>query len=50
MALVELSVMEQRYRAVLEAEAGCSVTKVAAPMRLPGKACTHGCAATGLAA
>ena len=30
MALVELSVMEQRYRAVLEAEAGCPVTEVAA--------------------
>jgi transposase InsO family protein len=28
--LVELSVMEQRYRAVLEAEAGCPVTEVAA--------------------
>jgi len=27
--LVELSVMEQRYRAVLEAEAGCPVTEVA---------------------
>jgi transposase InsO family protein len=30
LALVELSVMEQRYRAVLEAEAGCPVTEVAA--------------------
>ena len=30
MALVELSVMEQRYRAVLEVEAGCPVTEVAA--------------------
>lgn len=30
MALVELSVMEQRYRAVLEAEAGCPVTEIAA--------------------
>ena len=28
--LVELSVMEQRYRAVLEVEAGCPVTEVAA--------------------
>jgi transposase InsO family protein len=28
--LVELSVMEQRYRAVLEAEAGCPVTEIAA--------------------
>ena len=28
--LVELSVMEQRYRAVLEAEAGAPVTEVAA--------------------
>ena len=27
--LVELSVMEQRYRAVLEVEAGCPVTEVA---------------------
>jgi len=30
LALVELSVMEQRYRAVLEAEAGCPVTEIAA--------------------
>jgi transposase len=30
LALVELSVMEQRYRAVLEIEAGCPVTEVAA--------------------
>jgi transposase InsO family protein len=30
LALVELSVMEQRYRAVLEVEAGCPVTEVAA--------------------
>ena len=30
MALVELSVMEQRYHAVLEVEAGCPVTEVAA--------------------
>jgi transposase InsO family protein len=29
LALVELSVMEQRYRAVLEVEAGCPVTEVA---------------------
>lgn len=29
MALVELSVMEQRYRAVLEVEAGCPVVEVA---------------------
>ena len=28
--LVELSVMEQRYRAVLEAEAGAPVTEIAA--------------------
>jgi hypothetical protein len=28
-ALVELSVMEQRYSAVLEVEAGCPVTEVA---------------------
>jgi transposase len=30
LALMGLSVMEQRYRAVLEAEAGCPVTEVAA--------------------
>ena len=30
MALVELSVVEQRYRAVLEAAAGVPVTEVAA--------------------
>src|SRR5262249_23614901 len=30
LALVELSVVEQRYRAVLEAEAGCPVTEIAA--------------------
>jgi transposase InsO family protein len=30
LALVELSVMEQRYRAVLEAEAGCPVSEIAA--------------------
>jgi hypothetical protein len=30
LALVELSVMEQQYRAVLEVEAGCPVTEVAA--------------------
>jgi transposase len=30
LVLVELSVMEQRYRAVLEAEAGCPVTEIAA--------------------
>ena len=30
MALVELSIMEQRYRAVIEIENGCPVTEVAA--------------------
>ena len=30
LALVELSVMEQRYRAVIEIENGCPVTEVAA--------------------
>jgi DNA invertase Pin-like site-specific DNA recombinase len=29
LALVELSVVEQRYRAVLEVQAGCPVTEVA---------------------
>jgi hypothetical protein len=29
LALVELNVVEQRYRAVLEVEAGCLVTEVA---------------------
>ena len=48
--LVELSVMEQRYRAVLEVEAGCPVTEVAARHGVSGKACTPGCAVTGLAA
>ena len=41
MALVELSVMEQRYRAVLEAEAGAPVTEVARRYGVSRKA-VHG--------
>ena len=42
MALVELSVVEQRYRAVLEAAAGVPVTEVAARYEVSRKACTPG--------
>jgi transposase len=34
LALVELSVVEQRYRAVLEVQAGCPVTEVAERYRV----------------
>lgn len=37
MALVELSVAEQRYRAVLAVLAGSTVTEVAASLRCRGR-------------
>ena len=44
MALVELSVVEQRYRAVLEAAAGVPVSEVAAHFGARGKVCMPGSA------
>ncbi|MBB2910359.1 hypothetical protein FHS43_001622 [Streptosporangium becharense] len=41
-ALVELSVVEQRYRAVSEVEAGCPVTKVIERDGVRGSRCTRG--------
>jgi hypothetical protein len=49
LALVELSVVEQRYRAVLEAAAGVPVTEVAARYECHARACTPGSSATGRA-
>jgi hypothetical protein len=42
LALVELSVVEQRYRAVLEAAAGVPVTEVAERYGSAVRACTPG--------
>ena len=43
--LVELSVLEQRYRAVMEVVSQAPVTEVARRVRVPGKRCTAGPAA-----
>jgi len=40
--LVELSVMEQRYHAVMEVVSGAPVTEVARRYGCPGRRCTAG--------
>src|SRR5215204_2364757 len=44
LALVDLTAVEQRYRAVLAVQAGRPVTEVAPRSGCPGRPCTRGCA------